>query len=58
MIPERALNAAVLAGLILIPVWALATYARWQKGLPTRQVEVINAGPIDLGSIPVLAAAT
>ncbi len=40
------------------PVWALATYARARKGLPTRQVEVISAGPIDLGPIPILAAAS
>jgi len=40
------------------PVWALATYARARQGLPTRQVEVINEGPIDLGPIPVLAAAS
>jgi squalene-hopene/tetraprenyl-beta-curcumene cyclase len=37
------------------PVWALATYARARAGVPTRQVEVIEAGPIDLGPIPVLA---
>jgi len=39
------------------PVWALATYARARQGLPTRQVEVITEGPIDLGPIPVLAMA-
>lgn len=38
------------------PVWALATYQRARKGLPSRQVEVISEGPIDLGPIPVLAA--
>ncbi|MEQ8662330.1 MAG: prenyltransferase/squalene oxidase repeat-containing protein, partial [Gammaproteobacteria bacterium] len=37
------------------PVWALATYARARAGLPTRQLEVIDSGPIDLGPIPVLA---
>ncbi|MGE0486919.1 MAG: squalene--hopene cyclase [Gammaproteobacteria bacterium] len=40
------------------PVWALATYARARRGLPTRQAEVINAGPIDLGPIPNLALAS
>jgi squalene-hopene/tetraprenyl-beta-curcumene cyclase len=39
------------------PVWALATYARARKGVPTRQVEIISAGPIDLGPIPILATA-
>jgi squalene-hopene/tetraprenyl-beta-curcumene cyclase len=39
------------------PVWALATYARARQGLPTRQVEVITEGPIDLGPMPVLAVA-
>jgi squalene-hopene/tetraprenyl-beta-curcumene cyclase len=39
------------------PVWALATYLRARQGLPTRQAEVISAGPIDLGPIPVLAMA-
>lgn len=37
------------------PVWALATYARAQQGLPTRQMEIINEGSIDLGPIPALA---
>jgi squalene-hopene/tetraprenyl-beta-curcumene cyclase len=39
------------------PLWALAVYARARKGLPTRQLEIITAGPIDLGPIPVLATA-
>lgn len=39
------------------PVWALATYARARRGLPTRQAEVMTAGPIDIGPIPVLAGA-
>ena len=39
------------------PVWALAMYARFRAGLPTRQVEVMNEGPIDLGPIPILNAA-
>ncbi|MEM7541703.1 MAG: squalene--hopene cyclase [Pseudomonadota bacterium] len=37
------------------PVWALATYLRTQRGVPTRQLEVITEGPIDIGPIPVLA---
>jgi len=36
------------------PLWALATYARLRRGLPTRQYEVIGQGPIDLGPLPVL----
>lgn len=39
------------------PVWALATYVRARQGLPTRQSEVIGAGPIDLGPVPTLAVA-
>lgn len=39
------------------PVWALATYVRARQGLPTRQVEVIGEGPIDLGPVPTLATA-
>ena len=39
------------------PVWALAMYARARKGLPSRQLEVITEGPIDLGPIPALATA-
>lgn len=39
------------------PVWALASYARLRRGLPTRQFEIMNQGPIDLGPIPVLATA-
>ena len=38
------------------PVWALAMYARARKGVPSRQLEVITEGPIDLG--PILALAT
>ena len=37
------------------PLWALAMHARARNGLPTRQIEVIDEGPIDLGLIPVLA---
>ncbi|MCZ6772954.1 MAG: squalene--hopene cyclase, partial [Proteobacteria bacterium] len=37
------------------PLWALAMYARARSGLPTRQIEIIEKGPIDLGLIPVLA---
>ena len=37
------------------PLWALATYARLRRGLPTRQFEIMNQGPIDLGPIPALA---
>ena len=36
------------------PVWALAMYARLRAGLPTRQTEIMDKGPIDLGPIPVL----
>jgi squalene-hopene/tetraprenyl-beta-curcumene cyclase len=39
------------------PLWALATYARLRRGLPTRQHEVIGLGPIDLGFLPALDAA-
>ena len=39
------------------PVWALAMYARLRAGLPTRQLEVMNEGPIDLGPIPALKSA-
>ena len=39
------------------PLWALASYARLRRGLPTRQFEIMNQGPIDLGPIPVLATA-
>ncbi len=31
------------------PLWALATYARLRRGLPTRQYEVLAQGPIELG---------
>ena len=39
------------------PLWALAVYARAREGLPTRQLEIITEGPIDLGPIPFLATA-
>ena len=39
------------------PVWTLAMYARLRAGLPTRQVEIMNEGPIDLGPIPILNSA-
>ncbi|MGD9600643.1 MAG: squalene--hopene cyclase [Gammaproteobacteria bacterium] len=39
------------------PVWALATYHRLRRGLPTRQHEVLAQGPIDLGPLPVLSGA-
>ena len=37
------------------PLWALASYARLRRGLPTRQFEIMDQGPIELGPIPVLA---
>lgn len=40
------------------PVWALASYARAKRGLPTRQAEIIETGPIDLGPVPVLSLAS
>lgn len=39
------------------PLWALASYARLRRGLPTRQFEIMNQGPIDLGPLPFLATA-
>jgi squalene-hopene/tetraprenyl-beta-curcumene cyclase len=36
------------------PLWALGTYSRLRRGLPTRQREVMAQGPIDLGPLPVL----
>ena len=39
------------------PVWALAMYARLRNGLPTRQIEVMTEGPIDLGPLAVLQTA-
>jgi squalene-hopene/tetraprenyl-beta-curcumene cyclase len=39
------------------PVWALATYQRLRRGLPTRQHEVVARRPIDLGPLPVRATA-
>jgi squalene-hopene/tetraprenyl-beta-curcumene cyclase len=38
------------------PLWALATYARMRRGLPTRQHEVTARGPYDLGYLPALDA--
>ena len=37
------------------PLWALASYGRLRRGLPTRQFEIMDQGPIELGPIPVLA---
>ncbi|MFT5417673.1 MAG: squalene-hopene/tetraprenyl-beta-curcumene cyclase [Gammaproteobacteria bacterium] len=39
------------------PLWALASYARLRRGLPTRQSEIMEQGWIELGPIPVLASA-
>ncbi|MGH8597856.1 MAG: squalene--hopene cyclase, partial [Gammaproteobacteria bacterium] len=39
------------------PLWALATYSRCRRGLPTRQHELVAHGPISLGPIPVLNGA-
>jgi squalene-hopene/tetraprenyl-beta-curcumene cyclase len=39
------------------PVWALATYNRLRRGLPTRQHEIVAGGPIDLGPLPALSGA-
>ena len=39
------------------PLWALASYSRLRRGLPTRQFEIMNQGPIDLGPLPFLATA-
>ncbi len=36
------------------PVWALATYHRLRRGLPTRQHEIVARGPINIGPLPVL----
>ena len=36
------------------PLWALGTYARLRRGLPTRQHEIVGQGSLDLGPIPVL----
>jgi squalene-hopene/tetraprenyl-beta-curcumene cyclase len=36
------------------PLWALGTYTRLRRGLPTRQQEVMAEGAIDLGPLPVL----
>lgn len=36
------------------PLWALGTYTRLHRGLPTRQQEVMAEGAIDLGPLPVL----
>ena len=39
------------------PVWALAMYARLRAGMPTRQSEIMEQGPIELGPLPFLQAA-
>ena len=39
------------------PLWALATYARMRRGLPTRQYEVVAQGAIDLGPFAALGLA-
>ena len=36
------------------PLWALGTYARQRRGMPSREQEVIAQGPIDLGNLPAL----
>ena len=36
------------------PLWALGTYARQRRGMPSREHEVIAQGPIDLGHFPAL----
>ena len=36
------------------PLWALGTYTRLRRGLPTRQQEVMAQGVIDLGPLSVL----
>ena len=36
------------------PLWALGTYARLRRDMPSRQREVIAQGPIDLGPLAVL----
>ena len=36
------------------PLWALGTYARQRRGMPSREQEVIAQGPIDLGPLPAL----
>ncbi len=36
------------------PLWALATYSRLRRELPTRQHEVVAQGPVDLGYMPAL----
>ncbi len=38
------------------PLWALGVYRNMKQGLPTRQDLVINSGPIDLGTLPILKA--
>ena len=35
------------------PVWALGTYHRLRRGLPTRQHEIVARGAIDIGPLPV-----
>lgn len=39
------------------PLWALAVYERARRGLPTRQLEIMTEGPIDLGPVPLLNTA-
>lgn len=36
------------------PLWALGVYHRLKLGLPTRQLQVRNDGPVDLGPLPAL----
>ena len=36
------------------PLWALGVYRRMKLGIPTRQQEICQSGPIDLGQLPVL----
>ena len=36
------------------PVWALGVYARYRRGLETRQDALVREGPVDLGVLPVL----
>ena len=47
-------RAKFAAWMVFVPLWALATYARLRRGLPTRQYEVIGQGPLDLGPLAVL----
>ncbi len=36
------------------PIWALGVYHRLKLGLPTRQIQVRDEGPVDLGPLPAL----